>query len=252
MKTKHSMGFSLFELLAGMMVMSILMTTMFVVFNRASRISSGGDDKVDIQQSLRIGLQQMSEELEMALSLPASPTGIDRPYLLSKDDTITVDGISYNRDSIGFFIPDGNGISEVGYYIDPAGGPGAHQYDLKRVYTASSGNNVDFNITSITNPDSGEYEDSTTMGYKVCDLNFQFEYFDETTNQWKTADEWDSRDGPDGASGTNDDGQLPDFILITLGGIDRLTSIEQGNNPDNSYRKSMSTRVRLSKPRGIS
>ncbi len=252
-------GFTLFELLAGMMVMGILFSALYVVFNRANQVSSGGEDKSELMQNLRLSLGIMSQDLETAIIQSQPPSGTDRPYLLGVNATSG----AFDRDQIFFCSQTDNGIAEVGYYIRGADSMLPYQHVLHRLYTAATGGNVnyDLNFTYNSALDSitlTDFNANDELGYYICDMNIQYEYYDNNDTPGNTADDvvqtldaWDSRNIGNSTGGTSeDDGRLPDFILVTLSAIDKPTSIAQNNTPNDTYKKSFNVRIRLPVRRG--
>ena len=253
MKFNTKSGFSLFELLAGIMVMSVLLTALYVVFNQASRVSTSGDDDADLQQNLRITAETLAVELATAISQPASASGVTKPHLMGVNNTLDLNFAGgsadvYNRDTIAFCIPDGNGISEVGYGINGDANTAAHNSILNRSYTASAGGAVDYVITDLT----ADFTDQDLFAFKICGLNVTYEYFDVSTNSWQQLDEWDSSQGPNTTVTTADDERLPDFITITIEGVDSETSLENNRDPDQILRTFVTTQVRMPERRGSS
>lgn len=241
-------GFTLFELLAGMMVMGILFSALYVVFNRANQVSSGGEDKSELMQNLRLSLNIMSQDLETAIIQSQAPAGANRPYLLGVNATSG----AFDRDQIFFCSQTDNGIAEAGYYI-----PGTtlvYQNILHRLYTSPTGGSAEYDyLTSAI----ADFATDDELGYYICDMNIQYEYYDNNGTPGNTADDvvqtldaWDSRNIGNSTGTSEDDGRLPDFILITLSAIDKPTSIAQNNTPNDTYKKSFNVRIRLPVRRG--
>jgi prepilin-type N-terminal cleavage/methylation domain-containing protein len=91
----NNRGFSLVELLIVMGMLSLVLTAVYSVYSVQSRSAMVQDDVVELQQSLRIGMDQMSRDLRMAGYL-ACPSPIPEATLpgnntgLGYSDTLTV------------------------------------------------------------------------------------------------------------------------------------------------------------------
>lgn len=248
-------GFSMIELVSALAIFSIMALAMYIVFDRANQVWRHGEYKADQYQNVRSVLDQMSRELTACIigtGGPASFTSNDpqkRPYLFSVNATQTISGQSYDRDQIYFVFPRTNTIYEAGYYINDKGNANGKDDVLKRAYTSGFGaSGTDFDISA-----TDQFGSNDDFAFRVTDLDFKFIYKDSSGNYQK-ADVWDTRFPYYAGGGSTtvtaiDDGQLPDWIEISIRVVDQETLDKNNGNPAKADRKEFKTLVPMNQRR---
>ncbi len=241
------------ELLSALAIFSIMGLALYIVFDRANQVWKHGEYKSDQYQNARLALDTMSRELTSCLIGTGGPTSFQdntnkRPYLWSLDNSQTISGQTYDRDEIYFTFVRANTIYEVGYSIDDQSNSNCKDDILRRAYTSGLSSGTDFDIATT---DFGSNDD---FAFKVTDLDIKFIYKDSSGNYQK-ANVWDTRMGYLTGGGTTtsgttiDDGQLPDWIEISMRIVDQETLNKNNGNPAKADRKEFKTLIPMNQRR---
>ena len=170
-------GFTLVELLVTMVMMTIVMFALYSIFDTGIRVFSFGNDKVDVAENARIGLEKMEREIRAAypydkagISGPVNNTLIASPNpIVNPSNTITF-GNDLNGDRV---IDTSSGTNEVITYRLSCTDP---PYTLQRINAAAA--------YQCGSGGSGSYGDPVVENAKPGELTF--EYLDGNGNQTTT------------------------------------------------------------------
>lgn len=74
-------GFTLTEVLVTMMLMIVVMSALYSIFDMSIRVFGYGNDKVEAVENARLGLDRMARELRAAYPYDRTDPGNSKPYL---------------------------------------------------------------------------------------------------------------------------------------------------------------------------
>ena len=111
-------GFSLVELMVVMVMMGVFTLAVFSLYQSTQRTASTQDVEVDLQQNLRIALDQMAQDIRMAgFMIPTTSTSI----ATASQTSITLNNASASsraaRINQNFTLPDPSGTPNIGFPV---------------------------------------------------------------------------------------------------------------------------------------
>ena len=89
-------GFTLPEMLVTILLMLVVMSALYSIFNMSLRVFSFGNDKVEAVENARLGLEKMEREIRAAY--PYNKAGIGGPV----NNTVIAGGVANPSTSISF------------------------------------------------------------------------------------------------------------------------------------------------------